>query len=105
MVIHPVYPPMIAKIYFDQVMSEINVYLKCLSLEGCKNMIVFTDDVTQQFWSYDLHGRTADTELTFLYKLYRKELPSDAKINHFYSNGGEELITESVKDVPTLQED
>jgi hypothetical protein len=51
-------------------------------------MIVFTDEATKRFWSYGLHEKTADAVLTCLHQLYLKELPPDAKIKHFYSDGG-----------------
>jgi hypothetical protein len=61
-------------------------------------LIVFTDEATKQFWSYGLHKRTADAVLTcFLHQLYLKELPLEAKIKYFYSDGGGELITERVE--------
>jgi hypothetical protein len=86
-----------SKEYLNRVTSDISVYLNCPSREGYKYMIVFTDEATKQFWSYKLHKRTADAVLMCLHQLYLKELPPDAKIEKFYSDGGGKLITERVK--------
>jgi hypothetical protein len=55
-------------------------------------MIVLTDEATKQLCSYGLHERTADAVLTYLYLLYLKELPPDAKMKHFYSDRGREIL-------------
>ena len=60
-------------------------------------MVVFTDEATKQFWEFGLFERTADAVLQCLHKMFDKDLPLGAKILHFHSDGGKELISERVK--------
>ena len=84
--------------FLSKVTADIAVYLNCPSREGYRYVLTFVDEATKYTWSYGLMERTSESVLRTLKNLFRNHLPAGAEIQHFHTDGGKELIAESIKD-------
>ena len=83
--------------FLEKVTCDIAVYLNSPSREGWKYILVFTDDATKMIWTYGLIERTSTEVVRCLKDMMDNELPDTAKIEHFHTDGGKELISEQVR--------